>query len=464
MSEEAFHFFYEAAVLIIVLLHAGCFTSFFLPFLKDRGAKYGKRAGIVFLIYTLAYVLCVATPVPQIVSFLLICLFLSSLSGFLRVDRPLVFLLIVLFFSTRTSSALIIESIDYLSDKTLFQDISQPDLLFLRSAAMFAMVTLLRLLLFAGMLYFLRHRLLEKPFSLHRRESCFLCVIPVTCILSGMIIVRLLGMIKDGVYLQLYEQHPVFLGIVPLISILFYMGTDLTIAFHQEIQELRKEKEASFIKEQQWKAVRKRMDESGPFDKGIRQMKQEMEGHLSHIRNLAETEGYDEIGQYIRQIDRNLRLPDLAIRTGNAVTDVILNDKYQQARNAGITFQTDFHYPDSGQYQAYDIGIILHNLLQNALDACEKTASADRYIWLSGRQRKKFFLIEVKNPYEGKILLNPHSGLPDSTKDVHGLHGIGLSSVRREAQKYQGEIEIRTEDQEFYVTILLQERSNQEKS
>lgn len=464
MSEEAFHFFYKAAALVIVLFHAICFTSFFLPFLKDTGEKCRKKAAIVFLIYALAYMLCVTTPMPQSVCILLICVLLFVLSGFLRMDRHLVVLLDLLFFSTRTSGSLIVESVDFLSDKTLFQDIARPNLLFLRSAAMFTMVTLLRFLLFVGMLYFLRHRLLEKPFSLHRRELYFLSVIPATCILSGMIIVRLLGMIKDGVYLQLYEQHPVFLGIVPLISVLFYIGTDLTIAFHQEIQELQAEKEASFIKEQAGRAVRKRMDESGQFDESIQKMKQEMERHLSHIRDLSETESYDEIGQYIRQIDQDLRTPELFIQTGNAVTDVILNDKYQQAFKEGIPFQADFRYPDSGQYQAYDIGIILHNLLQNALEACEKMSSADRYIRLSGKQRKKFFLIEIHNSYEGKVLMNPHSGLLDSTKDARGLHGIGLSSVRREAQKYQGEMEIRTEEQEFCVTILLQERSNQEKS
>lgn len=32
MSEEAFHFFYKAAALVIVLFHAICFTSFFSHF------------------------------------------------------------------------------------------------------------------------------------------------------------------------------------------------------------------------------------------------------------------------------------------------------------------------------------------------------------------------------------------------------------------------------------------------
>ena len=40
------------------------------------------------------------------------------------------------------------------------------------------------------------------------------------------------------------------------------------------------------------------------------------------------------------------------------------------------------------------------------------------------------------------------------------MHGIGLSNVRREAEKYMGELELRTNQREFSATVLLQERGN----
>ena len=40
------------------------------------------------------------------------------------------------------------------------------------------------------------------------------------------------------------------------------------------------------------------------------------------------------------------------------------------------------------------------------------------------------------------------------------MHGIGLSNVRREAEKYMGELELKTDQREFSATVLLQERSN----
>ena len=40
------------------------------------------------------------------------------------------------------------------------------------------------------------------------------------------------------------------------------------------------------------------------------------------------------------------------------------------------------------------------------------------------------------------------------------MHGIGLSNVRREAEKYMGELELKVDQQIFSATVLLQERSS----
>ena len=80
-------------------------------------------------------------------------------------------------------------------------------------------------------------------------------------------------------------------------------------------------------------------------------------------------------------------------------------------------------------------------------------------IYISGRQKKKFYLINVTNSFEGELTFDTRTRLPLSTKEGElSLHGIGLSNVKREADKYMGDIDIRTKKNEFSVTVLLQER------
>ncbi len=68
--------------------------------------------------------------------------------------------------------------------------------------------------------------------------------------------------------------------------------------------------------------------------------------------------------------------------------------------------------------------------------------------------------MEVKNAFVGKVVFR-QDGLPVTTKKEDApMHGIGLSNVRREAEKYMGELELRTNQREFSATVLLQERSS----
>ena len=104
------------------------------------------------------------------------------------------------------------------------------------------------------------------------------------------------------------------------------------------------------------------------------------------------------------------------------------------------------------------MGIILQNLLQNALEACENVPEGERYIRLTGKRTGRFFLIEVRNPFAGEAAFGP-DGLPLTTKreDVP-MHGLGLANVRREAEKYMGALELKAGPGEFIATVLLQER------
>lgn len=38
------------------------------------------------------------------------------------------------------------------------------------------------------------------------------------------------------------------------------------------------------------------------------------------------------------------------------------------------------------------------------------------------------------------------------------MHGFGLSNVKREAQEYMGDVDIKIKKNEFSVTVMLQER------
>ena len=99
------------------------------------------------------------------------------------------------------------------------------------------------------------------------------------------------------------------------------------------------------------------------FYHGIRQMKHEMKNHMTNIKGLVRNGSYGDIEQYIDHMDESMNVFEITIKTGNTVTDVIVNDKQKAAEKQGIQFQSEFSYPKSDGYNAYDIGVIMNNFM-----------------------------------------------------------------------------------------------------
>ena len=458
MSEADFILVVDIVVRIEILLYAVCMAAFFYPFMAGRNDQRKsrlKKVLMVFLIYTVMYFVNMKTSVYGWLCMMIVLILLVAASKFLDMDREFVFFLGVIFFCIRNLSGLIMRSISYLLDKYLEQRAAATvvvNSVFRNAAFNYIFVTVLQMLLFSIMLYAIV-RLLKK------KELCYLLLIPITGILFVNIIFKILIVVNENLVFQLYEQFPVFLGIVPVVAALFYAGILITIVSYQKMIGLQEEKEKYFVEQQQVHAIQERMEEVEQFYNGIRQMKHEMKNHLTNIKGLVRNGSYGDIEQYIDHMDESMNVFELTIKTGNSVTDVIVNDKQKAAEKQGIQFKSEFSYPKSEGYNAYDVGVIINNLLQNALEACEKMAGGKKYIYLSGRQKKKFYLINVKNSFEGEVLFDTKTNLPLSTKDRDtSLHGIGLSNVKREVDKYMGDVDIKAKKNEFSVTVLLQER------
>ena len=466
MSETQFILFENITAGIAVFLEAACLDAFYYPFMtgrKEQRIGIFKKALIVFAAYAAIFSAKELFSIYGWLCIVIVIILLAAASGFLGMDKKISFYLCIMFFCMRTLSGLIVESLFFTANDYWISQAREIEVIFRNMAVSYGCYVSARIILCCFMLFFVGKRLGKGKPEPEMRELCYLSILPVTGMLFGNIIYKMMLVIKDGTFFVLYEQYPVFLGLVPLICVLFYVGIFSNIVSYQEMIKQQEEKKKYFVEEQQVRAVRERMEDVEQFYGGIRQMRHEMRNHLTNIKGLAESGSYEDVKQYIAKMDESMNLFELTIQTGNAVTDVIVNDKQKAAVKQGIEFQSEFTYPASDKYNAYDIGIIINNLLQNALEACEKMAEKKRCISLSGRQKKKFFLIEVRNTFEGEVAFDKNTKLPISTKGKGtSLHGIGLSNVKREVEKYMGDIDIKIKKNEFRVTVLLQERRSGE--
>ena len=274
-------------------------------------------------------------------------------------------------------------------------------------------------------------------------------------VVNGLLIVR----INTDAFV-LFDEKPDLLWKIPMIALCIFAGEAALIYFWQRYRILLAERQKHFVEEQQVKAMKKRLEEAENFYGSIRRVRHEMKNHMANIKGLAGAGEYGEIEEYVRRMDETMQELEYKYVTGNAVTDVIINDKCRRAEKAGIRFDADFRY--GGEIPVFDMGIILNNLLDNAIEACEKLETGKGFIRLSLKRKKQFLILYVENSFDGAVPVSKGSPLPPTTKQsiLPGIiteHGIGLENVRDIAERYFGGVNIKVKGDVFHVTVMLQQ-------
>ena len=94
-------------------------------------------------------------------------------------------------------------------------------------------------------------------------------------------------------------------------------------------------------------------------------------------------------------------------------------------------------------------------MLDNAIEATEKLEDEEeKQIFIKLIYQKKRLFIEIRNPYRGSLKKGRSGDYLSGKKDQEN-HGIGLKSVRKVVEKYDGTLDIHTENQQFQITIIL---------
>lgn len=467
MSEADFIRLSNMEIALEMFLCAVCMAVFFRPLLTEGGSwKNLSGRKILFLLTILGGIplLYLVFPGDGWMKMLIIIAFFLLSAGWFGMERKSLGLFALIFFCVRSLSMMIMQSVDYFTNRYFVENAGTAEKVFESALRNFIFVALLRFFLLSLLLHGVRKGLESGILRLHIRELSCLLLTPLTGILFVNILIRLLVVIKEDSFFLLYEQFPAFLGVIPAAAALFYLGLLAAIASCRRLIALQDEQKRHFVEQQQLEAIRDRMNETEQFYEDLRRMKHEMNNHLTILKSLTKNGRYEDIEHYLGKLAGSMHVFEPALGTGNAITDVVVNDSFKAAARQGIRFESSFSYPASGGYDAYDLGIILHNLLQNALEACERMEEGEKYILLSGKCERKFFLIEMRNSFEGEISFDRDTRLPVSSKTRDtaeccgtSLHGIGLSNVKREAEKYRGDLDIKITDREFLVTVLLQE-------
>ena len=102
-----------------------------------------------------------------------------------------------------------------------------------------------------------------------------------------------------------------------------------------------------------------------------------------------------------------------------------------------------------------DIGILLANLLDNAIEACEKNIKTSE-ITVKTWTEAGYYFLEICNTVESDVLGdNPYL---ETNKIDSEFHGVGLRSVRDIVNKYDGMMSFKQKGNIFHVYVSLEKK------
>ncbi|MCY6958481.1 sensor histidine kinase [Clostridium brassicae] len=178
----------------------------------------------------------------------------------------------------------------------------------------------------------------------------------------------------------------------------------------------------------------------------------EYKNQIICINSLVKKKHYTELEEYLKNISDNLNKELDAINTNNVIVNAILNTKYQEAINKNIIFVLKVNDLSNIKISNEDVVVILSNLLDNAIEACEK-CSDNKILKFKFINKDDFIVISVKNTYTNNILYS--NGRVLTSKENKEEHGVGISNVVNIIEKYGGSYIIKSNGNEFYFSILI---------
>lgn len=197
--------------------------------------------------------------------------------------------------------------------------------------------------------------------------------------------------------------------------------------------------------------MKKYCDEVESVYAKMRGWRHDYHNHIQAMQASMALGRYDEVNEYLRQLNDDLSNVDNVLKTGRVMVDAILNGKISIAAQNGIPVNAKARLPEELKVSDVDLCVVIGNLLDNAIEENRKLEECSRFLRIYIGRKNTYLYIAVTNAAGKK------QGKTDrrfmSSKGAG--HGFGLSRVESVVKKYGGIFTVDSEDGGFTAEVLI---------
>lgn len=267
-------------------------------------------------------------------------------------------------------------------------------------------------------------------------------VLPLVFILLNLFMIpRYQTTLETGRVLQGY----IVLSIALLMLLLWFNTVFLLMAASlNRNARLQHENQMLSVQQQRYENLETAIEEA-------RQARHDMRHQLQQISALAEEGDLESLKTYLAKTVS--RIPNLDMNfCENRAADRVVGYYWALCRREDIPFCAQIDLPEVLPTDEMDICLVLSNLLENALEASLRTATARRQIKVTAYvHAERLLLIEVENTFDGEV--KEKGGVFRSSK--RRGNGIGIQSVCHIAEKTGGASTFTYQNGVFSAKVML---------
>ena len=188
----------------------------------------------------------------------------------------------------------------------------------------------------------------------------------------------------------------------------------------------------------------------------IRGWRHDYRNHIQTMKAYAATGDLPAICDYLEKLDTDLSTVDTVLKTGNKMTDAIINSKISLANTKKIPVKADAHIPVALTISEIDLCVIIGNLFDNAIEASLALPEEKRMIRVYMDMKNTQLYMSFTN-YTAGGKLKKSGNIFRTTKG--GGHGFGLVRIDDIVKRYGGYLSRNSEAGAFTTEILLPQKS-----
>ncbi|MFA9378263.1 MAG: sensor histidine kinase [Lachnotalea sp.] len=236
-------------------------------------------------------------------------------------------------------------------------------------------------------------------------------------------------------------------GLSLIIAISLILWHDVAVGYRQSLiytEEQRQMKRQLTMQVEHLRQINQKVEESA-------KMRHDFRHHLRTLMTLAGEGRLDELKNYIRDITEINERTQLGRLTDNIELDALVQYYSNLAQSNSIQFRTRLKLPPELHFPIVELCGLIGNLLENAVEACQRQRTVEKTIFIAGRMQDQQLEFVIDNSFDGELKTMGGKYLSHKRDGF----GLGISSVLETVERHGGIINLYADENGFHAEMSL---------